>query len=234
MHLHQKQQKKIFVSSLYCFCTNLSYIERLYNEFVFSEVFIQFLLCPFLLQAWMSICVIVVQYCVPCALVTFYYISICRFLAARPILVSDERQKQILAKRRKNNRMLIAVTVAHFTSWLPLNMINIILTMFDSDESPLFTNVEHLYIAYAMCHLASMTSAISNPVLYGFMNDNFRGEFDKIWQRFSKCKKVETSDDNNEAGIELGTHVVGTQGWRRQGSENITMVELKTQEPTEV
>ena len=197
------------------------------NEFVLTSLLISF-------QAWMSICVIVVQYCVPCALVTFYYISICRFLASRPILASNERQKQILAKRRKNNRMLIAVTVAHFTSWLPLNMINIILTMFDSDESPLFTNVEHLYIAYAMCHLASMTSAISNPVLYGFMNENFRVEFDKIWQRFSKCKKVETSDDNNEAGIELGTHVVGTQGWRRQGSENITMVELKTQEPTEV
>ena len=144
-------------------------------------------------QAWMSICVIVVQYCVPCAMVTFYYISICRFLASRPILASDERQKQILAKRRKNNRMLITVTVAHFTSWLPLNVINIVLTMFDSDESPLFTNVEHLYIAYAMCHLASMTSAISNPVLYGFMNDNFRGEFDKIWQRFCKCKTVESN-----------------------------------------
>ena len=185
-------------------------------------------------QAWMSICVIVVQYCVPCALVTFYYMSICRFLASRPILTSDERQKHILAKRRKSNRMLIAVTVAHFTSWLPLNMINIILTMFDSDESPLFTNVEHLYIAYAMCHLASMTSAISNPVLYGFMNENFRVEFDKIWQRFSKCKKVEeTHNANTEAAIENGTQDTSRR-LRRQGSENITMVELKTEQPTEV
>ena len=162
-------------------------------------------------QAWMSICVIVVQYCVPCALVTFYYMSICRFLASRPILTSDERQKHILAKRRKSNRMLIAVTVAHFTSWLPLNMINIILTMFDSDKSPLFTNVEHLYIAYAMCHLASMTSAISNPFLYGFMNDNFRGEFDRIWQRFSKCKKVQE--------IHIANTEAASGRSRRQGSE---------------
>ena len=167
----------------------------------------------------MSIGIIIVQYCVPCAIVTYYYISICRFLSSRPILASDERQKQIAAKRRKNNRMLIAVTVAHFTSWLPLNLINIVLTMFDSDESPLFTDVEHLYIAYAMCHLASMTSAISNPVLYGFMNENFMSEFMKIWK---KCKHCWQKSDNNNANN--ANFAMETTRFARRGSENaITM-----------
>ena len=186
-------------------------------------------------QAWMSIGVIVVQYCVPCFIVTFYYISICRFLSTRPILTSNERHKHILARRRKNNWMLIIVTFAHFVSWLPLNMINIILTMFDSDESPLFTNVEHLYIAYAMCHLASMTSAIANPILYGFMNENFRGEFDKIWQRYCKCKTVE----NNNAHETVMENSSRRRLLRVPGSENFTvqMTEFKTmisQEPIDV
>ena len=43
-----------------------------------------------------------------------------------------------------------------------------------------------------------MTSAISNPILYGFMNENFRKEFSKIWksleQKSSCCKKVTNSE----------------------------------------
>ena len=166
----------------------------------------------------MSIGVIIIQYCIPVFIVTFYYISICRFLATRPILTSNQRHKQILAKRRKNNWMLIAVTFAHFISWLPLNLINIILTIYDSIGKPLFANIEHLYIAYAMCHLASMTSAISNPVLYGFMNENFRAEFDNIWHRLC-CKCRTTTDtfmENDPRRIYL-----------RVGSENITMREIK-------
>ena len=50
-----------------------------------------------------------------------------------------------------------------------------------------FQDVENLYITYAICHLASMTSAISNPILYGFMNENFRQEFSKIWNRSGFC-----------------------------------------------
>ena len=64
----------------------------------------------------------------------------------------------------------------------------------DSDKKPLFKDVENLYITYAICHIASMTSAISNPILYGFMNENFREEFSKIWKSLKQksicCEKV--------------------------------------------
>ena len=50
----------------------------------------------------------------------------------------DSRQKQILAKRRRSNKMLIVVSVAHFMSWLPLNVANVIITSFDSEQTPLF------------------------------------------------------------------------------------------------
>ena len=97
------------------------------------------------------------------------------------------RQHKVMAKRRRNNFMLIVVSVTHFTSWLPLNLANVIITTLDSEEKPLFEDIENLYILYAICHIASMTSAISNPILYGFMNENFRNEFSKFWQSFQKC-----------------------------------------------
>jgi hypothetical protein len=98
-------------------------------------------------------------------------------------MTSDVRQKQLRDKRRKNNRMLILVSVAHFLSWLPLNVVNIIFYACDTEEQPLFTNVEHMLIIYAICHLASMSSCITNPILYGYMNENFRAEFGKIWDK---------------------------------------------------
>lgn len=35
-------------------------------------------------------------------------------------------------------------------------------------------------IAYAVCHMMGMSSACSNPLLYGWLNDNFRKEFNDI------------------------------------------------------
>jgi hypothetical protein len=33
-----------------------------------------------------------------------------------------------------------------------------------------------LYVALATCHITAMTSAVSNPVVYGFLNSNIRHE----------------------------------------------------------
>ena len=101
-------------------------------------------------------------------------------------MMSDARQKIIEAKRKRNNYMLILVAVTHFLSWLPLNMVNLIMSLFETDENenPLFSDMESMLVTYAICHLASMLSVVVNPILYGFMNENFQKEFAKI---FDKC-----------------------------------------------
>ena len=38
--------------------------------------------------------------------------------------------------------------------------------------------------------MLGMSSACSNPVLYGWLNDNFRKEFVEIFGFFSSCRKV--------------------------------------------
>ena len=114
--------------------------------------------------------------------------------------------------------MLIVVSIAHFMSWLPLNVVNVIMTTFDSEETPLFHDVENLFITYAICHMASMTSAISNPILYGYMNENFRAQFRKI-RRKVKTKLFRTdSVDSNPTGR---TNNFRMSTFRRQASENM-------------
>ena len=48
---------------------------------------------------------------------------------------------------------------------------------------------------YAVCHLASMTLAVSNLILYGFMNKNFKWGIQKYlaWSE----KKVSTCFGHN-------------------------------------
>ncbi len=75
------------------------------------------------------------------------------------------------------------------------------MTSFDSEEEPLFEDVKNLYIAYAVCHLTSMTSAISNPILYGFLNENFREEFYKILRKLKSSSNDQNLNDCQEIGM---------------------------------
>ena len=43
-------------------------------------------------------------------------------------------------------------------------------------------------ILFACCHMCGMSSACSNPFLYGYLNDNFRKEFKEI-QDACFCKR---------------------------------------------
>ena len=47
-------------------------------------------------------------------------------------------------------RLYIVKSNFHFLSWLTLNVANVIFTTFDLDKMLLFSNIEHLYIMYAV------------------------------------------------------------------------------------
>lgn len=44
----------------------------------------------------------------------------------------------------------------------------------------LFVFGTHFRVMFAFCHMCGMSSACSNPFLYGWLNDNFRKEFQEI------------------------------------------------------
>lgn len=73
----------------------------------------------------------------------------------------------------KVNQLLSAITVVFCISWLPLNLFNCIVDfMFSNDQA-----TESMLVVYAACHLCGMSSACTNPFLYGWLNNNFKTEF---------------------------------------------------------
>jgi hypothetical protein len=109
----------------------------------------------------------------------------------------DEKKRRNKQRIRKTNALLFSVAIIFGISWLPLNILNIVVDLLGLEDSARFR------IIFAVCHMIGMSSACSNPLLYGWLNDNFRKEFVDI---FSTCSPalarrsltvIETDGDAN-------------------------------------
>ena len=126
-----------------------------------------------------SLCV---QYLLPILIVSAAYSQIYgklknRFnirVVARDNLM-DRKQKRN-RRMRRTNCLLINIAVIFGVSWLPLNLFNLFSDIYLSHH-PL---TQEILVIYAVCHMIGMSSACSNPLLYGWLNENFKKEFKEI------------------------------------------------------
>lgn len=121
-------------------------------------------------RAIYSVFSLIFQYLVPVLVVVMAHVQIHRRLRGRR------------RTTKKTPAILIAIAATYVISWLPLNVFNLVA---DFSEEP-FMDEKTMTITYAVCHMCGMSSAVSNPLLYGWLNDNFRKEFEEI---LCCCKK---------------------------------------------
>lgn len=129
-----------------------------------------------------TVMVMLFQYVLPIVIVSAAYARICRKLEYRMVshvsATKDQRRRQQEERRkRKTNQLLIAIAAVFVISWLPLNIFN--LYMYYMGSNTIITP-EQQYIIFAVCYMMAMSSACSNPLLYGWLNDNFRKEFNDL------------------------------------------------------
>ncbi|KAF6212186.1 hypothetical protein GE061_012707 [Apolygus lucorum] len=68
------------------------------------------------------------------------------------------------------------VAILFTVSWLPIGLLLLVTDLMYPPSLENNVSSEHLYLAFAICHIIAMTSAISNPVVYGWLNSNIRRE----------------------------------------------------------
>ncbi|XP_033757601.1 neuropeptide F receptor-like [Pecten maximus] len=141
-----------------------------------------------------SVASMIVQYILPIAIVIIAHARICNKLKYRMVNQThggtsfqkrkNERQSR---RKRKTNITLSLIAIVFALSWLPLNLFNI-LTEFQ------FSHFKHLNInlAYKICHMLVLSSACTNPMIYGWLNDNFRNEFMKVLSCCACCVKLKS------------------------------------------
>jgi hypothetical protein len=89
---------------------------------------------------------------------------------------------------KRTNSLLVSISLIFCISWLPLNIFNLVVDYWN----PFGEDRQSMMIWYAVCHMMGMSSACSNPLLYGWLNDNFRKEFKEILASLCPCVPVET------------------------------------------
>ncbi|KAJ8317568.1 hypothetical protein KUTeg_005472 [Tegillarca granosa] len=124
---------------------------------------------------------LVLQYIVPCAIITYCYtkVSIALKKRARSKIGSGsksrERDELEIRRKRRTNKMLIAMVTIFVCCWLPLNIVLLIA------EYEVYVKQWYFYtLVFFTAHVIAMSSTIYNPFLYAWMNDNFKKEFKQV------------------------------------------------------
>uniref|UniRef100_A0A6P7FAM2 Neuropeptide F receptor n=1 Tax=Diabrotica virgifera virgifera TaxID=50390 RepID=A0A6P7FAM2_DIAVI len=141
-------------------------------------------------RAYYSIFSLIFQYTLPIIIVSAAYVRISYKLRNRFAsgFTSDEghgNRRELRGRRlHRTNLLLGSIAVIFCISWLPLNVFNLVA---DLSANASFTS-QPMMICYAVCHMMGMSSACSNPILYGCLNENF-------WKEFKDILCIESSID---------------------------------------
>ncbi|CAG5132708.1 unnamed protein product [Candidula unifasciata] len=132
-----------------------------------------------------SVAQMVVQYLLPFFILSVAHLRICnklryRMVPAKSASVTStslqRKHERRNTRKRKTNLLLGGIAIVFALSWMPLNVMNLLIDF----KGDYFRGRMDVKLAYAICHLLMLCSACLNPVLYGWLNDNFRTEFIKM------------------------------------------------------
>ncbi|KAM3864772.1 neuropeptide Y receptor type 2 [Diretmus argenteus] len=124
-----------------------------------------------------SISMLLVLYGLPLAINSFAYIRIWSKLKSH---MSPRGRNDRHRHKRKTTKMLVTVVVVFAVSWLPFHAFQLAI---DIDSSVL--EMKDFKLLFTVFHIVAMCSTFVNPILYGWMNNNYRTAFLSV----CKCKQ---------------------------------------------
>ncbi|KAF6731534.1 Neuropeptide Y receptor type 1 [Oryzias melastigma] len=141
------------------------------------------------------------QYCGPLLLVLLCYVRVFVRLRHRKEMLDRARtpENQRITHSRRINIMLAALITAFALCWLPLTIFNVV-----ADWNQEALPVCHHNLLFSLCHLLAMSSTCINPIIYGFLNSNFRQEVREVllhcccFHQGGECEQFPMSTGNVE------------------------------------
>lgn len=120
-----------------------------------------------------------IQFVLPFIVVTFCYVRVSVKLndraRSKPGAKTSRKEEVDRERKKRTNRMLIAMVTIFGVSWLPINLINVINDLYMHTSSWTYYN-----LFFFLSHAVAMSSTCYNPFLYAWLNDNFRKEFKQV------------------------------------------------------
>lgn len=141
------------------------------------------------------------QFIIPVTIISYCYIRVCGKLSKTRGIIpgsSKSARKEELERERtsRTNRMLISMVIVFGVSWFPLNCYNLLL---DFHIQAARWNYSRAF--FLLSHSIAMSSTCYNPLLYAWLNENFRKEFKSVlpcW-RSNQLNNLLTINNNNSS-----------------------------------
>ncbi|KAM4537341.1 neuropeptide Y receptor Y2, like [Odontesthes bonariensis] len=155
-----------------------------------------------------SISMLILQYFLPLSIISFAYARIWSKLrghvspAESGGVSSSSASSERHRRRRKTTKMLVTMVVVFAVSWLPFHAFQLAT---DIDSTVL--DMRDFRLLYTVFHVVAMCSTFANPLLYGWMNRNYRAAFLAVF----KCRR---SGERGKSGRLDSIHPVGGAGGR--------------------
>nr|XP_006999112.3 somatostatin receptor type 5 [Peromyscus maniculatus bairdii] len=107
----------------------------------------------------------------PLLVICLCYLLIVVKVKAAGVRVGSSRRRR---SERKVTRMVVVVVLVFVGCWLPFFIVNIVNLAFTLPEEPVSAGL------YFFVVVLSYANSCANPLLYGFLSDNFRQSFRKV------------------------------------------------------
>jgi len=143
-------------------------------------------------RIWYTVFSGVFQYILPLIIISFLYGRIFHFIKTKRMSNTQHSKKQ-----RRTNIILFSISLIFFLSWLPFSVYCIITEAID-----VFDSTEKMMVTFLVCHMIGISSACTNPVLYGFLNDNFVKEFNLLCPMVRRLCSCSDSSCSNATSVE--------------------------------
>nr|XP_020638315.1 neuropeptide Y receptor type 2-like isoform X1 [Pogona vitticeps] len=130
-----------------------------------------------------SLSMLLLQYVLPLSIICYAYIRIWFKLKSH---ISPTSRSDSHCRRKKTTKMLVMVVVVFAVSWLPFHIFQLAV---DLDLVLIFHDYKLLYTVF---HVVAMCSTFANPLLYGWMNKNYRNGFLMFFRCQNKPERLYT------------------------------------------
>lgn len=120
----------------------------------------------------------IIQFILPFFIIAYCYVCVSLRLNVRAKIrrgINARKDEVDRERKRRTNRMLIAMVTIFVISWSPLNFINILNDFYEQSICWPF-----IHVLFFMGHSIAMSSTCYNPFLYAWLNENFRKEFKQV------------------------------------------------------
>ncbi|XP_054459738.1 neuropeptide Y receptor type 2 [Anoplopoma fimbria] len=135
-----------------------------------------------------SIAALLIQYGLPLAINCVAYIRIWSKLKNHMTYGGGNDRQQ---RKKKTTKMLLTMVVVFAVSWLPFHAFQLAI---DIDSTVLY--MKDFKLLFTVFHIVAMCSTFVNPILYGWMNNNYRAAFLSV----CKCYQPFTSRSKRSRG----------------------------------